>query len=98
MAETSRAVVVDERDSVATALADLAVGEVLVLRVGGENRRILLRAPVAFGHKVALMAIPAGDPVIKYGEVIGRATQAIAPGDHVHLHNLEGMRGRGDLR
>jgi altronate dehydratase large subunit len=47
MAETSRAVVVDERDSVATTLADLAVGEVLMLRVGGEDRRILLRAAVA---------------------------------------------------
>jgi len=32
------------------------------------------------------------------GEAIGRATQAIAPGDHVHLHNLESLRGRGDLR
>ena len=97
MAETSRAVVVDEGDSVATALADLAAGEVLVVRARGEDCRILLRGPVAFGHKMALIAIAAGDPVIKYGEVIGRATQAIAPGDHVHLHNLESMRGRGDL-
>jgi altronate dehydratase small subunit len=98
MAETSRAIVVDERDSVATALADLAAGEVLALRVGGADYRIALRAPVVFGHKVALVALEAGEPVIKYGEVIGRATEAIAPGDHVHLHNLEGMRGRGDLR
>ena len=98
MAETSRAIVVDERDSVATALADLAEGEVLVLRVGGDDCRIELRAPIAFGHKLALMAIPAGAPVIKYGEVIGRSTQAIVPGEHVHVDNLESMRGRGDLR
>ena len=89
---------VDPRDSVATALADLAEGEVLALRVGGEDCRIQLCAPIAFGHKVALMTIPAGAPVRKYGEVIGRATQAIAPGEHVHLHNLESLRGRGDLR
>jgi altronate dehydratase small subunit len=95
---TSRAIVVDPHDSVATALADLAAGEILVLRVGGEDCRIALRAPMAFGHKLALMAIPAGAPVRKYGEVIGRATLAIAQGDHVHLHNLESMRGRGDLR
>jgi altronate dehydratase small subunit len=92
----AKAIVVDERDSVATALADLAAGEVVVLRVGGVDREIALRAPIAFGHKVALMAIPAGESVVKYGEVIGRATQAIAPGEHVHVHNLESMRGRGD--
>ena len=94
MAETSRDVVVDPQDSVATALADLAKGETMILETG----TIELRTPVAFGHKLALVRIEAGEPVIKYGEVIGRATQAIAPGEHVHAHNLEGMRGRGDLR
>lgn len=97
-AMTAGAIVVDERDSVATALADLAAGQVLVVRVGAEERRIELCAPIAFGHKLALMAIESGEPVIKYGEVIGRATRAIAPGDHVHVHNLESMRGRGDMR
>jgi len=92
----ARAIVVDERDSVATALSDLAAGEVLVLRVRGEDREFALHAPIAFGHKIALVAIPAGGTVVKYGEVIGRATQGIAPGEHVHVHNLESMRGRGD--
>jgi altronate hydrolase len=40
------------------------------------------------GHKVAVRAVPAGAPVHKYGEVIGMARQDIAPGAHVHLHNL----------
>jgi len=95
---TARAIVVDERDTVATALADLAAGEVLLLPIGDRERRVHLKAPIAFGHKVALKAIAAGDPVVKYGEAIGRATRAIAAGDHVHLHNLESLRGRGDLR
>jgi altronate dehydratase small subunit len=94
----TRAIVVDPRDSVATVLADLAAGEVFTVRVGAEDCRVALRAPIPFGHKVALIAIEPGEPVRKYGEVIGRATQAIAPGDHVHLHNLESLRGRGDLR
>ncbi|MFQ5657413.1 MAG: SAF domain-containing protein [Candidatus Methylomirabilales bacterium] len=38
-----------------------------------------------------------GAPIIKYGQVIGRATVEIAPGDHVHVHNMESLRGRGDL-
>lgn len=43
---------------------------------------------LGLGHKIACIAVAAGDKVIKYGAPIGRATQAIAQGDHVHLHNL----------
>ena len=41
------------------------------------------------GHKVAVRAIPAGAPVRRYNQVIGSAKQDIAPGQHVHSHNLE---------
>lgn len=44
---------------------------------------------VPVGHKVAVRAVKAGDPVHKYGHVIGYATHDIAEGDHVHSHNLE---------
>ena len=40
------------------------------------------------GHKVALKPIRSGEEVIKYGQVIGVATQDIEAGRHVHLHNL----------
>jgi altronate hydrolase len=40
------------------------------------------------GHKVATRAIPAGAPVRRYNQIIGFASRAIAPGEHVHLHNL----------
>jgi altronate hydrolase len=40
------------------------------------------------GHKLACRAIAAGEPVLRYGQVIGHATQPIAPGQHVHTHNL----------
>jgi SAF domain len=43
---------------------------------------------LGLGHKIARVAVAAGEKVIKYGAPIGRATQAIAQGDHVHLHNL----------
>src|SRR5215510_12812 len=41
------------------------------------------------GHKVATRAIPAGAPVKRYNQIIGFASRDIAPGEHVHLHNLE---------
>ena len=41
--------------------------------------------------------IKKGTPIIKYGETIGLATEDIKEGDHVHVHNVEGLRGRGDM-
>ncbi len=40
------------------------------------------------GHKLAVRAIAAGQPVRRYNQIIGSARQAIAPGQHVHTHNL----------
>jgi altronate dehydratase small subunit len=51
---------------------------------------------IRFGHKFAIRAIGRGEAIIKYGEPIGLATQDIAAGRHVHVHNLESTRGRGD--
>ena len=44
-------------------------------------------AGIPFGHKVALAPIARGAAVIKYGVVIGHASCAIRPGEHVHVHN-----------
>lgn len=51
----------------------------------------VLGSAVKSGHKVAILDIPAGDYVYKYGHRIGRATCDIRSGDHVHLHNLAGL-------
>jgi altronate hydrolase len=40
------------------------------------------------GHKVAVRAHAVGDAIRRYGQVIGFATEAIAPGDWVHTHNF----------
>ncbi|MCL2595260.1 MAG: altronate dehydratase family protein [Promicromonosporaceae bacterium] len=48
------------------------------------------------GHKIALRAVAAGQPVHKYGQSIGVATTDIAPGDHVHSHNLAFAEGALD--
>jgi galactarate dehydratase len=46
------------------------------------------RSDIPRGHKIALRAIGEGAPVVKYGQIIGHATGAIEPGDHVHVHNM----------
>jgi altronate hydrolase len=39
------------------------------------------------GHKVALRPHAKGEPIRRYGQIIGFATEAVAPGDWVHTHN-----------
>ena len=41
------------------------------------------------GHKIALCDIAKGQPVIKYAQIIGYASEAISSGSHVHTENLE---------
>ena len=53
--------------------------------------------PIPSGHKFATRPIAAGALIHKYGQMIGRASAPIATGEHVHVHNVEGIRGRGDL-
>jgi altronate dehydratase small subunit len=91
-------IVVDPRDNVATALEPLADGTTVEVQTGEKTVRATLKQAIPFGHKLALTAIPRGGAVIKYGETIGLATSDISPGEHVHVHNVEGQRGRGDRR
>jgi len=74
-----------EADNVAVARQAIAAGAVLTV---GEWQ-ITTGEPIPSGHKVALRAIAEGEVVRKYGQVIGLATQAIAAGAHVHVHNLD---------
>ena len=91
------AIMLTARDNVATALRDLASGEMAVVGVMDETRRVAICEPIAFGHKFAVAPVYKGDLILKYGEVIGRATRDIPTGGHAHVHNIESLRGRGDL-
>lgn len=54
--------------------------------------KLVAKADVPIGHKVALTDLKAGDTAIKYGEDIGRITQDVAKGGYVHVHNLKTKR------
>ena len=87
-------------DNVATALVELAPGTLVrLVRIDGTIVEVTVSSTVTipFGHKVALRAIPAGTQVLKYGEAIGLANVDIPAGAHVHTHNVDSQRGRGDL-
>ena len=91
-------IVMDEKDNVTTLLADMKKGESIVYTKGNQTCELTLLQEVQFGHKVAITLINQGEEVKKYGEVIGAATTTIHPGEHVHVHNIEGIRGRGDKK
>ncbi len=92
------AIIIDNRDNVATAIRQLEPGEQTVLSVESNTISTQILQTIPSGHKFAIRDIPAGNPVIKYGEVIGLATVNILAGQHVHVHNVEGVRGRGDKK
>lgn len=86
------------RDSVATVVRPVSKGS--FVRAKGPDAEMSVRAEddIPAGHKIALADVLPGEKVLKYGEVIGVATRKIRRGEHVHLHNLDGVRARGDLR
>lgn len=91
------AIAIKDGDNVATALRNLEAGETARVGIGDAVEAVAMAGAVEFGHKLALVAIPRGGDILKYGEVIGRATEDIPKGAHVHVHNIESLRGRGDL-
>ncbi len=76
-----KTIVISPNDSVAVCLAPMKKGE--------QAEGVTLAEDIDKGHKFALRAIKKGEQVIKYGEVIGRATADIAPGEHIHSHNMK---------
>jgi altronate hydrolase/altronate dehydratase small subunit len=86
------AVVLHADDNVAVLLRAVAAGERIALGGVGEGGALSALAALPIGHKLALRALPAGSEIRKYGEVIGRLTAAVEPGDHVHVHNIRSLR------
>jgi altronate dehydratase small subunit len=87
---------VTKDDDVAMVVRDVAAGDMIAVHIGEEILKITAVTAVPAGHKIALRDFRRGDRVLKYGEVIGNASADIPLGAHVHVHNLEGLRGRGD--
>ncbi len=91
----TRGIVLHANDNVATLIDPGEAAGVCTLQ-GEKKGQIKMAAALPFGHKVALVPLKKGDPVIKYGLVIGKLTADVGAGEHVHVHNVESQRGRGD--
>lgn len=72
-------------DNVLLLATSIPAGEALTL----EGHTIQLAVTLTLGHKIAARPISAGETILKYNFPIGVATKDIAPGEHVHVHNVE---------
>ncbi|MGO4331765.1 UxaA family hydrolase [Cupriavidus sp. 2TAF22] len=91
-----RAIVLNRADNVATLLDAGRAGDTCRLEgeIAGE---LVLLQDVPFGHKVCVADTDEGVGILKYGQLIGRASRAVRAGEHMHVHNIESARARGDL-
>jgi altronate dehydratase small subunit len=89
-----KVVIMAPQDNVAVALTDLASGSKLDLNIAKKTIHIKLTDHIPYQHKFSLKNINTGSRVIKDGIVIGEATRDIKQGQHVHIHNMTGLRAK----
>ncbi len=89
-----QAIAIHEKDNVGVLLADVRKKEDVPIG-GHQTLLVAARDDIPFGHKIALVDIPQGGIIQKYGRPIGMATRKISAGEHVHIHNVGGLRAGG---
>ena len=78
-------------DNVATLLQNIDAGVEVQIRGESAPCRIRSTDAIEAGHKIALLPMTIGTLIVKYGFAIGEATQSIAQGEWVHLHNCRSL-------
>jgi hypothetical protein len=81
---------IDRADNVATLLGDAEEAAEVAVRGDGSGT-VRATQSIRSGHKIAVLPIATGERIIKYGFPIGEATQPIAQGEWVHLHNCRSL-------
>jgi altronate dehydratase small subunit len=89
---------VNDKDNVAVVFVEnIKKGTKLNVRdYKGQIQEVVLLSDIPYGHKVAVKDIVKDELILKYGEEIGAATAEIKTGEHVHVHNMDSQRSRGD--
>ena len=82
-----QSILLNDSDNVAVMISGVEAGTSV------NQGHIISNEKIPSGHKVAVKRVGLGDPIKKYGQIIGFATKEIKPGEHVHVHNC----GMGDF-
>ena len=92
------AIVLNERDQLATALRALREGENIKIRSGEKILNLIMEENIRICHKFATAHISKGEEIRKCGENIGAASENIEAGHHIHIHNLKSLRGKSPAK
>lgn len=86
------ALIIDVKDSVGVAIEQIAKGTEISYKAGDKVLTLTALGDIQIYHKFATRDIAKGEPVVKYGEHIGIASEDIKADAHVHTHNVESHR------
>lgn len=86
-------ILINENDSVATALVELLQGDVGRYLYREKIVEVVITGTIPQYHKYAIRDIQENEQIFKYGESIGLAADSIALGSHVHDHNIKSPGG-----
>lgn len=93
-----RIIILNSKDNVGIIKKDVSPGEKIIINKEKFQNLIEVKDNIPYRFKIALKNIDIGETIIKSGEIIGKAKKEIQKGEMVHVHNIEGSRGRGDLK
>jgi len=88
----AKALRIHEQDNVAVMTSSGQKGQSCVVQQCSSSATLTLMTDAPFGHKIAVAAISKGAEVLKYGIPIALAKSDIAVGEHVHVHNVVGVK------
>lgn len=83
--------IIEPEDNVVVVTEDVHKGDTVSYKLDGTYYEIQACQDIPVYHKIARCALAAGEPVVKYGQIIGVAVSDINEGDHVHVHNVKSM-------
>lgn len=90
-------IIMDFQDNIGFVKQDVSKGQKIDIQCQEIKTLIHAKEDIPFGFKIALRDIRQGEKIYKFGEAIGIASVPIVKGEMVHVHNVEGLRGRGDI-
>ncbi|QNO14703.1 UxaA family hydrolase [Alkalicella caledoniensis] len=88
MKEKVNALIISKEDSVAVAITELKSGDTATFVVDEKIIEVNIIQDIPIYHKFSVLELYKDDLVYKYGQVIGRTTELIMKGQHVHTHNI----------
>ena len=85
--------IIDRTDNVGVAIYGIKKGELISYRLpNGVTSSVVAEQDIPIYHKFSVRNITVNEPIVKYGQHIGKAGEDIAAGCHVHVHNVVSVR------